>query len=165
MSTHQHIGTFIKPHGLQGAITCHVDALFIEAFQRADMIFIDQDGSLVPYRILALSPLTKDRFKLTLEEIDSIESANALRARHFYMPQESLPKHTQVELDGFEVQVDGHGTLGHLVQIIEQSSQALIEVSSGEQSWLIPFVDDFIIDVDIEARILRLDLPDGLLDI
>lgn len=165
MSAYVNIGSVIKPHGLKGAVACHVDALYFDVFQGAEMIFIDHSGSFVPYSISSTDALTKDRFKVQLAGVDDQSEAELLRGKEIFLPEEDLPEHAQIELEGFMVYIKSHGELGVISQVIEQSTQVLIEVEKDEQTWLIPFVEAFILSIDPEEQRIDMELPDGLLDI
>jgi 16S rRNA processing protein RimM len=165
MAEFTQIGTVIKPHGLKGAVSIHVDALYMHTLEEADMVFIDHNASFVPYQLKSISLLTKDRFKVELEGVQSQAEAEELRGKDVYLPQEDVPEHTKVDLVGFEVHIAGHGYLGKISQVLEQSVQALIEVEEDDQTWLIPFVDSFILRVDIDQGRMDLELPEGLLEI
>ena len=66
---------------------------------------------------------------------------------------------------GFEVQDETKGYVGEIVEVREMPTQYLIvvETEEGEQV-LIPFVEDFIVDIDEAEGVIYMDLPAGLVD-
>lgn len=57
--------------------------------------------------------------------------------------------------------------LGEVLDIFENPGQTLLEVERDDEarSLLIPVVDEFVLDVDPDNRIIRTDIPAGLLDL
>jgi ribosomal 30S subunit maturation factor RimM len=49
--------------------------------------------------------------------------------------------------------------------IEERGPQPLFVVEDGEKTYLIPAVDDFVMDIVEDQKIIFLSLPDGLLDL
>ena len=47
----------------------------------------------------------------------------------------------------------------------EDGGGLLLEVESGERRLLVPFVDAFVVKIDVAARRIDLDLPPGLVDV
>ena len=66
---------------------------------------------------------------------------------------------------GFEVEDETKGYVGEIVEVREMPTQYLIvvEAEEGEQV-LIPFVEDFIFDIDEAEGVIYMDLPAGLVD-
>ena len=66
---------------------------------------------------------------------------------------------------GFEVEDETKGYVGEIVEVREMPTQYLIvvETEEGEQV-LIPFVEDFIVDIDEAEGVICMDLPAGLVD-
>ena len=63
------------------------------------------------------------------------------------------------------VELDGN-PVGEVASLVENPGQALLEVTRGDGGLsYIPVVDEFIRDVDLEGRVVTVDLPSGLLDL
>ena len=69
--------------------------------------------------------------------------------------------------DGWSVVDVEAGLLGDVTGVIDDPGQSLLEVrrADGSGDVLIPAVDEIVLDVDADARIVRVDLPAGLLDL
>ena len=62
--------------------------------------------------------------------------------------------------------VDESGVVGVIVDVIDNPAQKLLEVErTGGATVLIPAVNEIVLDVDVESRLVRVDLPNGLLDL
>ena len=63
------------------------------------------------------------------------------------------------------VEADGN-LVGEVASLLENPGQSLLEVRRGDGSLsYIPVVDEFIRDVDVDERLVVVDLPAGLLDL
>lgn len=69
------------------------------------------------------------------------------------------------ELEGFAVQ-DTEGTaLGLVTDVAELPSGLMIEVQGPKREFLLPYRKEFIVSVDRAARVIRVVVPEGLLDL
>lgn len=159
------IGVVVKPHGLKGAVVCLVEADYMEAFPGLKTLFVEQLGTKVPYAVQERAPLNADRYKVTLTGVSTQEAANALRGQNLFCPTKELPLKSTLDIEGFQIHTESAGLIGEVSQVLKSSTQVLLEVSDENQSWLIPFVEDFIVSIDPDQRVIILDLPEGLLDI
>ena len=69
------------------------------------------------------------------------------------------------DLIGISV-VTEDGELGIITDVIQNSAQDLYEVKTAEGKKIyIPVVKEFVTEVDVEAGIVKVTLPEGLLDL
>jgi ribosomal 30S subunit maturation factor RimM len=59
---------------------------------------------------------------------------------------------------------DSAAPLGEVVEFYELPQGLLLEFKTAHGLASLPFVDEFVEDVDREARTIRVRLPDGLLE-
>jgi 16S rRNA processing protein RimM len=71
---------------------------------------------------------------------------------------------TPLTLTGFEIIDEKLGSIGNILEILELPEQIMAVVSKGTDQYLIPMVDDFIIEVDQELKVIRMNLPEGILE-
>ena len=87
--------------------------------------------------------------------VKNLDVAEKLVGSHVIVERADLP-------EGFE---ETKGYVGEIVEVREMPTQYLIvvETEKGEQV-LIPFVEDFIVDIDEAEGVIYMDLPAGLVD-
>ena len=68
------------------------------------------------------------------------------------------------ELAGCRCHDASHGELGEVCEVIEDGGGLLLEVRSGNDRILVPFVADYVAAVDVARRRIDLALPNGLLE-
>ena len=107
---------------------------------------------------------------LKLEGINDRNQAEAQRNKKVYIEEtdlQELPEDTYYvrDLIGMEVVAES-GKLGTISDVIQNSAQDLYEVKTEEgKKVYIPVVKQFVLDVDMDSRIVKVELPEGLLDL
>jgi 16S rRNA processing protein RimM len=161
------IGYISKGRGLSGEVT----VLFSEAIdaQETDSLFVEINGALVPYVIESISS-RPDKSFIKFEDIDTIEAANQLKGCSLYLPKTIRPdlkrgEFYNDEVVGFKVEDDTHGLLGVVKDVVQSGPNRLIEITYGQKEILIPVNGPFIKSINRSKKIIKVDLPDGFLDI
>lgn len=103
-----------------------------------DFVFVQRDGLFVPFRSAEIAQLMGEEvFVLKREmEIDEDEMA-------------------WVDFEGWTVK-DGDVALGKIVRVDDSTMNIFAELEDGR---MLPLHEDFIIDIDEEAKVLRVNLP------
>lgn len=163
------LGYVSKIHGLKGEIQAYFDVDVPENYKKLESVFVDIDNRLVPFFIERLT-VSGNKAVIKFEEIESIESADALKNKALYLPLNKLPalKDSQFyfhEIIGYSVKDQREGLLGDIVTIYNLPHQDLIAMQYKEREVLIPLVDDVVLSVNHELKQVEVALPDGLLKI
>lgn len=164
-----HLGKIVRTHGLTGNMICVFDTDRPEAYLKLESLFLEKNSSFLPYfvkKILLKGP----EAHLTLEGIDSAEKAATIKGSDIYLPLSKLPKRGKNEffihdLLGCKLVDSLHGELGLVEDIIETAGQDLISFTYKGSEVLLPFVKEFVTDIDMASKIVKTNLPDGLLEI
>ncbi|MDB0002490.1 ribosome maturation factor RimM [Salibacteraceae bacterium] len=160
------IGAIVKPHGLKGELVLFTEDLYAGVILDFTSLYLDQFSSKVPYRIKEVSRLSNGTFKVGLQGVSSIEAANALRKVKVYQEESKLPKSQTIRWEGYTIQSINGEVIGAVEEVIENNMQLiLVVVTETGYEHMIPLVEDFIVDFDEKNQTLKLDLPDGLLDL
>ena len=163
------IGSILKPKGLKGELHIYVDFDGIEAV-KFNTVFIETAGKLVPYFVASIKYLQKNAAYLFLEDVDTIEKAATLAKKDIYLPNKLKPKKKEAEftlfdLVGFTAIDDYEGELGKITDVQEYPQQILATVTYKNCEVLFPLNEEIIKGIDVVREIVRVDLPEGLLDI
>jgi 16S rRNA processing protein RimM len=112
----------------------------------------------------------KDGFLVTFDIIGDRTEAEKWNGRYLMVPVEELsePDEGEVfahELVGMQLIDDAtDAALGEVVEFYELPQGLLIEFRTPSGVASLPFVDEFVVDVDREGRTIRVQLPEGLLE-
>lgn len=162
------IGRIGRPHGLRGEIDFHfTDDVFDRV--EADYLVCCIDGLLVPFFMEEWRFRGADCAIIKFANLDNDDEVRILQNADVFFPR-SLAEDRGEEitswqvLTGFAVSDKTAGLLGTIQNVDESSANVLIEIQSDKnKDLLLPIHPDLVADVDVKARTLMLDLPEGLL--
>jgi 16S rRNA processing protein RimM len=132
-------------------------------------VFIGKEGALREYKVESLLRRGKD-YDLKLEAVDSLSQADKLRGLDVYLPESSLRQRGKDEFYVFQLVgcsvfgPDGR-RIGRVREILSVGGGELLLVEGEGKEIFVPFHRSICIDVDLNSREIRLDPPDGLLDV
>lgn len=114
--------------------------------------------------------LQKNMVILKIAGMDDRNAAEDAKGREIFITEDDLPELEEGEfyirdLIGMAV-IEGDTVLGKVKDVIQNTAQDVFEVEreNGKQL-LIPRVDEFVLDIDLDTREIKVSLPDGLLDL
>lgn len=106
---------------------------------------------------------------LKLKELDDRDQADLLRALFVMIPiEQAVPleegEFYLYQLIGLTVQTTDGQVIGTIREVLETGANDVYGVESEQYGEvLIPVIDEIIVKTDIEARVLTVKLPEGLL--
>lgn len=163
------IGKFTRTHGVQGEMAL---SFTDDVFDRVDCPYLvcDMDGILVPFFIEEYRFKSNSVALIKFERIDTSEEAAIFTNKEAYFPKDYADQAEDGEYSwqyfiGFTTEDATHGYLGELVAVDESTINTLfvVERPNGEEL-LIPAQEEFIEELDHDKRIIKFNLPDGLLE-
>ena len=168
------IGKTLRPHGLKGELSVATD--FDIDFDALRCVVLDIDGILVPFFIESSRPKSTEVTLLTIDGVDSESASSELSNKDLYILAEDaenaglttddedvlylseLPGYTVADTDGSEI--------GKVKSIDDSTSNVILIVASpADNDILIPFAEEFVVQIDKNNKIMVLDIPEGILDL
>ena len=159
----QYLGEFIKLFSFKGEIILYSDNT-ISLIENLDTIFIDIDGAFVPFQIKKSKSHKKNIFRVLLKGISSESEAKDFLKKSVYINKLENQDNINNIVDNFNV-YNNNEYLGIVISTINKTGQTIIKVKMKEKIVLIPFVDEFIVEINYDLNKIDMILPDGLLDI
>ena len=161
------IGYVAKTHGLKGEVTIVVNESIL--LEKATTVLVEVNGTLVPYFIERVSD-RGDKAFIKLEDVDNPEQAKALKGCSLYLPKKARPKlgpgaFYDDEVLGFEVEDEKLGLLGEIREVVQIGPNRLLAINRPIKEILIPIQGPFIQSVNKSKKKVKVDLPEGFLDI
>lgn len=164
-----YIGYITKTKGLKGEVQLFFEYDDPELLD-LDVVFAEVNGKMVPYFVSVYKLHTNNTGNFYFDDIDHIDKAQPLLRKKIYLPLSKMPDRSEDEfhyedLKGYLVSDENHGELGEILEVNEYPQQFVATVSYQNKEIMFPLNDDMIVEIDEEESILRVHLPDGLLDI
>ena len=159
----QYLGEFIKLFSFKGEIILYSENT-ISLIENLDSIFIDINGAFVPFQINKSKSHKKNIFRILLDGISSESEAKDFLKKSVYINKLENQDNINNIVDNFNV-YNNNEYLGIVISTINKTGQTIIEVKMKEKIVLIPFVNEFIVEINHDLNKIDMILPDGLLDI
>ena len=161
------IGTLNKPHGVKGELSfTFTDDIFDRV--DADYLVLMMDGILVPFFIEEYRFRSDNVALIKLEGIDTAERARMFTNVEVYFPVKFMDDEEDISswnfFNGFRVEDVNHGNLGEIVDVDDSTMNVLFVIDRDGEEILLPAHEEFILDIDRENRVVKVEIPDGLLD-
>jgi 16S rRNA processing protein RimM len=156
-------GYLAKPHGFRGEITLVLNEN-LGRLKKTSWIFLKIDEGFVPFFVERMSS-SGSTAVVKLEDVNEEADARRLCGQTFFIEQEVDNESDDFEFDGFEVHDKTHGRIGTVTGIIDMPPQRLLTVDNNGKEILIPFKKPIHTKTDKTARIIYVNLPEGLLEI
>jgi 16S rRNA processing protein RimM len=166
---HVKIGTVVSKHGYKGDIKINISSFNLNTFPDLAHLFIELDGSYIPFSINEIRSFSKNILIVKLKEINSEKEVDEIIHKNIYVDSTKIEsKKDSVffydDLINFNVFKDSQ-KIGTVESINTDLPQPVFEVKYDSRLVLIPIHQDLIKEIDKENNIIHLDIPDGLLEI
>lgn len=162
------IGIINKPHGVKGEVSFTFTDDIFDRVEDCDYLVLLLDGILVPFFIEEYRFRSDNVALVKFEGIDSTEKARTLTNVEVYYPVKFMDDQEEISswnyFIGFRVEDIHHGCLGTVVDVDDATMNVLFVIENGDEEVLLPAHEEFILDIDRKKKILKVNIPDGLLD-
>jgi len=159
------IGRLGKSHGIKGEVSFQFDD---DIFDRvdADYLVLEIDGILVPFFMEEYRFRSDSLALVKFCDIDTQERAAELTGCDVYFPRDLADEDdtpTLASLVGFDlIEASNNKKVGTIASIDDSTANILFELEDGR---LIPATDDLITDINTKDRTIKMEIPEGLLEL
>ena len=163
------IGRVLKAHGIRGELKVRLFDQGPDLIEQLDVVLLRQeDGGVRTFELVA-ARATPRGWILRLGGMRDRGEAEALAKSELIVRRDRLPELLDDEfyyhdLEGLAVLDTERRPLGQVVEVFDNGANEVLVVRHGEREVLLPFIDEIVVEVDLEAQELILDPLEGLLD-
>jgi 16S rRNA processing protein RimM len=163
------VGRVVRPQGNRGEVVVEPETDFgAERFGPGACVHVLRAGRVEPLTVTA-SRETKGRWVVAFEHVQSIDAAEALRDAELRILADALhslgaSQFYVHDLVGCQVRTMD-GTLVGPVARVELGTVPPLLVIAGHGEILVPFADHICRRVDVAARTIEIDPPEGLIEL
>ena len=155
-------GQIVNTHGIWGEVKIVPWCDSPEFLCGFDTLYIDE----APVRLRAARP-HKGNVLAALEGVDTVEGAMALKGKtvHIDRADVTLPegRHFLADLIGLRVvDADSGAELGVLTEVLTPPAHQVYLVKGPQGERLIPAVEEFIVETNVDGGYLRVRLIEGM---
>ena len=144
-----YLGKIVKKYSFKGELLAKLDTDQPDIYENLDAIFIEVNGTLIPFFIEKSQLHKSDLLRLKFDDVTNEADADALMKCDLYLPLDLLPKLDGTkfyfhEIIGYQLNDENFGPVGTVKGVNDSTAQALFEVDREGIEILIPMNDDFI---------------------
>ena len=161
-----------KPRGVRGEVACDLLTDFPERFDGLEALIAVFPGGRRERLRLEGHWLHGDRVVLKLEGFDSPEASAALAGCLLAVPESEAVELEEGEfydwqLEGCRVVTVEGAEVGTVREVLHTGGEAPVLVirDGDERENLVPLAESICVGIDVDAKLIRVDAPEGLLEI
>ncbi|WP_417431052.1 ribosome maturation factor RimM [Halpernia sp.] len=163
------LGKITRRHGLAGNVILKLDTDQPEFYKNLESIFVEINGLLVPFFIDKLGYSKRDTLNLSFKNSTEALVDQSI-GRNVFLPMETLPplsgkKFYYHEVIGFEIKDQNDQTCGIIKEINDSITQHYFILNLNGKEVIIPVIKDWILEVNREEKFIKMQVPEGLLDV
>lgn len=163
------IAKLVKVRGIRGELAGNLLTDFPERFEDLETVTaVLPNGEREELKIENFF-FQKNRIVFKFEKYDSIEAAEVLINAEICVPETEAVELDEDEffdweLAGCKVETLDGEFIGTVLEVMRTGGTENLVVEGKAKNYLIPFAETICPEVDIENKLIRVDLPEGLLE-
>ena len=160
----QRIAQVLKSNGREGELLVGFVGMAPEDIDLEEPVFIEFDGLPVPFYFESFTPRGNTRALVRLTGVRNLTDAEELVGRDV-LAEDALYEDDEEDLTGWTL-LDADGTeVGTVTAHEDIPGNPCIWVETGHGECLLPLREELVLDVDETEKTLRMEIPEGLLDL
>lgn len=158
------VGALQKSFGTEGFLKYKIFNEFKDDFIKATFIWINHDDYYVPYRVTGLKV---DKRLIQFDDVFTNEAAEKIHNKSLYLLSHEMTTVQESDEEifvGFEL-YDQDKFIATIEEVREIAGFLYAVITWEEKEKLIPIHEDLVEELDPDKNILRMNLPEGILDL
>ena len=163
------VGKIGKPHGLSGAFRFFLDRELKKKSKIPNHFLLNLKGSFTPWFIQTVEWVGFNEGYILFEEVTSPEKGKQYTGNELFLSEKDINtyfKKDALSLDylvGYKVTDEETGEIGIIAEVVENPGQVLLSIEKDGKEIMIPFVEDFVLELNKRKKEIILSLPEGLI--
>ena len=156
------VGKIVGTHGIKGELKVKSDTSF-DRFKKGSKLYIEKEEEI----IINSHRQHKGMELITINNLTNINDVLCYVGKDLYVPhnREELEdgEFYYEDLIGLDCYDSKDNLIGTVVDLQEVPQGLILEIKSSAKTILVPFVDEFIADIDLDNNKLSINEIEGLL--
>jgi 16S rRNA processing protein RimM len=163
------VGRVAKPHGIHGDLTVEIITDFPERLTDGMTFGLGDETKPDAFFEVFRIRYHKRRWLMSVQDVRDRDAADAWRGKYLFLPEQSLDElpegfYYEHHLAGLACRSPGGEELGEVTGVDQGPGQRRLIVRRGRREFLVPYVPEIVVNVDLDEGIVTIDAPPGLLD-
>ena len=169
-----YLGYVSRVKGTESRISIKMDVDDPNDYKKLESVLIQlkkDDQTLIPFFLRRTHSLKGAILEIEIDlENQFFMDHDELKGKSVFLPLSSLKKLGKGkfyfhEIIGYEVIDESKGNIGSVAEVLEMPSDPVLSVMLNEKEILIPIRDEIILKVDKKQKQIKINAPDGLIDL
>ena len=158
------VGRITKLFGAEGEVNINLYADFPDDFSVEQPLFTIVDSLVVPLFCDSFSRRGRGSATVRFADIDTVKRAELIMGNEIFIEdvESDDDEFTFEDLIGFTVKIGRRKCT--ITDFYDNDYNPLFEIELGGKNHLIPAVEEFIAAIDFEKGVIKLVLPEGLIE-
>lgn len=165
----QQIGYSIKTHGVKGEIVVKTDLYLDEIISEKDSLFFRIDKIEVPFFCEHIRHLRNDEYAVKLKRMNTKEQAAMLTNKSVSLQtQQNQTDKSPQKLKNYRFEDLTSAKAGEIIDVYEINDDQLLLAlvpNDVDSEYLVPFHEDFIVELKEAEKNIIFRLPNGIFDL
>lgn len=165
------VGKIVNTHALKGEVKVISSSDFVEErFEVGSQLLITRGNQVVKEVEVESAREHKGAYLVKFVGIDSIDEAEKLKNLHIKVDEEYLSELDEgefyfYEIIGCKVEDENSKVIGEIIDILQTGANDVWVVKNeNNKEYLIPYIDDVVKNIDIENKLISIEVMEGLID-
>jgi 16S rRNA processing protein RimM len=164
------VGRIARPHGVRGQVIVNPETDFVDDRFVSGATMWVRSGQGEEALTITSARVQNGRPVVGFEGFSSIEAVERLAGLELRVPEDALQTldaglYYQHQLVGCAVETVGGERIGDVSRVDGGAGGSVLAVRGARGEVLIPFAEHICVEIDVGARRIRVDPPDGLLEL
>lgn len=164
------IGKVAATHGVRGQLRVVTYSGNIDSVRVKRSVIMKSLNGETEIAEIAASAVHGKKILITLQAYEDVNQVQHLVGREIYVEREQLPELDEGEyywsdLIGLKVITTQGESLGEIYDIMATGSNDVYLVRGNEKEYLIPAIEDVVLNVNLEAGVMTVSPLEGLLEL
>ncbi len=159
------VGRITKLFGAEGEVNVNLYATFPDDFNEEQPLFTTVDSLVVPLFCDSFVRRGRSGATVRFADIDTTKRAELILGNEIFIEDDSTDddEFTFEDLIGFTVKISRRK--GTITDFYDSDTNPLFEITLTDGTHLVPAAEEFIAAIDFDNQIIKLVLPEGLLEL
>jgi len=162
------VGRIGKPHGVRGEVTVEVLTDVPGRFLVGERLILRGSSGASRSVTVVASRASGETRVIRLEGVETRDDAQDLRGSMLEVARDRVPSppagaYYHYELIGCRCTDRTAGELGRVVEVVEDGGGWLLEIEGPGRRLLVPFVEAYLVRVDVSDGLIETDVPADLI--
>jgi 16S rRNA processing protein RimM len=162
------VGVIRKAHGLNGELKIEIFHEFIHTVKQKMYLLVETRGSYIPYFITSIR--SQDPYIVQFEALINSEDAKRIQGSAAFLKKQDVPEmqkkivvpRNSDQYVGYTILNESDGLELKILEIRSLPMQELFVTETEGVEILIPIVEQWVLGIDMQFKIIKMKLPDGL---